>query len=92
LIASFIRSDLGGLTPGGGIAPAKASYLGHVRPILAHALPALASGGASLLGRELMGRLLFVGRPASFAGDLSLSGAFHRSKTAILCGGHGEPP
>ena len=44
----------------------------HVFTIRAHAFPALAAGGAGLVGGKLVGSALLMGRPATLAGDLAL--------------------
>jgi hypothetical protein len=65
------------------LAPRASPDLGHVLPVLAHDLTALAARLARLLGVELVRRALLVRGPAALARDLALLGFIHRRETSI---------
>lgn len=72
-----------GLSASGGALTAHSANFRHMLAVLAHPLPAFATGLAGLVGGELMRRFLLMGGPTAFAGDFSLFFRVHGCKAAI---------
>lgn len=65
-------------------APATPSDLGHMVPIDADLLATLSSGGAGLVGGELVGLSFLMCRASAFPRDFALTMRIHGGKSAIF--------